>query len=110
MSIFYLTSVIFIWSNTYYLLNYNRLDKRFSQREKNSKIDLIYYITKVLFWIWVITGLFIDYNIMLLLITSFSILKFPLFYINKKWYNLLYRLTPPFYIISLLYILYIKLF
>jgi hypothetical protein len=109
MIIFYLLSIIFIWSNTYYLLNYNRLDKRFSQRERNSKIDLIYYITKVLFWIWIITGLIIDYNYILLLIVSPSILKFPMFYINKKVYSLLYRLTPPFHIIVLIITLYIKL-
>ena len=84
---------------------------------KNNQEPLVYdmgFITCVciltfLFWIWIITGLIIDYNYILLLIVSPSILKFPMFYINKKVYSLLYRLIPPFHIIILIITLYIKL-
>jgi hypothetical protein len=103
-------SILFIYSNIYYLLNYKRLDKRFHERDKNSKLDLIYYITKLLFFIWILSGLILKKNWFFILMISMIIIKIPIYYLNKKWYNLFYRITPPIQILIMLIYLYIELF
>jgi hypothetical protein len=105
ITLFYSLSSIFIFGNIYYLLNYKRLDKRFIERDKNSKIDLLYYIIKVLFLIWSIVGIFTPMKYIFLLIISIGLIRIPMFYINKGISSLWHRLTPIFYIILLFTVL-----
>jgi len=103
--ILYTLSSIFIWNNIYYLLNYERLDKRFTERDKNSKVDLIYYITKVLFWIWLIVGLFTPMKYTFAVMLGIGLIRIPMYHISKKLSSVWFRLTPPFYIILMIQIL-----
>jgi hypothetical protein len=106
LMLFKIFSILFIINNIYYLINYKRLDKPFKQRDKNSILDLFYYINKVIFWIWLIFGLFTpEYHLVLILI-SILLVRIPIFLINKRFSSILYRLTPPISIIILFFILF----
>jgi hypothetical protein len=107
--IIYTLSLLFIWSNIYYLLNYERLDKRFSERDRNSKIDLVYYITKVLFWIWLVVGLLTSLKYTFIMMIGISLIRIPMYHISKKLSSIWFRLTPPFYIILMIHI-FIEIF
>ena len=107
--IIYTLSLLFVWSNIYYLLNYERLDKRFTERDRNSKVDLVYYITKVLFWMWLVVGLFTPMKYTFLIMLGIVLIRIPIYHINKKLASILFRLTPPFYIILMIQI-FIEIF
>jgi hypothetical protein len=101
LTLFYLFTLIFIWSNFYYLLNYKRLDLPLSERKINKKTDLIYYSIKVIFILWLIISLFLNPNIFIYSIIGLLLLRIPLYHMNKKIHSIVYKLTPPILIIIL---------
>lgn len=107
--IIYTLSLLFVWNNIYYLLNYERLDKRFTERDRNSKVDLVYYITKVLFWMWLIVGLFTSMKYIFMIMMGIGLIRIPIYHISKKSASIWFRLTPPFYII-LMILIFIEVF
>jgi hypothetical protein len=106
MILFKLLTILFILNNIYYLLNYRRLDKPFKQRDKNKILDLLFYINKLIFLIWLIFGIFTPYCIYIMILISIILIRIPIFYINKSTSSVLFRLTPPISIIILLMILF----
>jgi hypothetical protein len=99
---FYLSILLFTWNEIYYILNKDRLDINFKNKDVMSvtKIDLIYYAVRVLYWGWIIYGMFFytpHFYFILLFILGF--LKFPIFHINRKLY-FVYEFILP--IISIL--------
>ena len=104
MVIFYLFSILFMIMHVYYVININDLDIRFSERDltKVSKLHLVYYTTRVLYWIWILIGLINDYHYFLWFIVSFSILKFIFYHINNQLYKIWNLLVSPLSISVLL--------
>jgi|LakMenE18May11ns_1017448.scaffolds.fasta_scaffold8602879_2 hypothetical protein len=103
--IIYTFSLLFIWSNIYYIINYNRLDKRFAERDRNSKVDLVYYVTKVLFWIWLVVGLFTPMKYIFMIMMGIGLIRIPMYHISKNLTSVWFRLTPVFYTILMIQIL-----
>lgn len=103
--IIYTFSLLFIWSNIYYIINYNRLDKRFAERDRNSKVDLVYYVTKVLFWIWLVVGLFTPMKYIFMIMMGIGLIRIPMYHISKNLTSFWFRLTPVFYTILMIQIL-----
>jgi hypothetical protein len=103
--IIYTFSLLFIWSNIYYVINYNRLDKRFAERDRNSKVDLVYYVTKVLFWIWLVVGLFTPMKYIFMIMIGIGLIRIPMYHISKKLTSIWFRLTPAFYTVLMIQIL-----
>lgn len=103
--IIYTFSLLFIWSNIYYVINYNRLDKRFAERDRNSKVDLVYYVTKVLFWIWLVVGLFTPMKYIFMIMFGIGLIRIPMYHISKNLTSVWFRLTPAFYTILMIQIL-----
>jgi len=95
-------SILFILNNIFYILNYRRLDKPFSQRDKNSILDLFFYFNKLLFVIWIIIGLISPMWIYFLIISSLILLRIPIHYLNKNLSTTLFRLTPIINIVVML--------
>lgn len=74
------------------------------------KIDILFFISLFLFYIWLIAGIFMG-NITLFLITiSFSLLRMPLYFINRKWSIIWSNLLPSVNIIMMLIIFFNYLF
>ena len=103
--VIYTLSLLFIWSNIYYVLNYVRLDKRFAERDRNSKVDLVYYVTKVIFWIWLILGLFTPMKYIFMIMMGIGLIRIPMYHISKNLTSVWFRLTPAFYTILMIKIL-----
>jgi hypothetical protein len=100
--IFSILSVLFILNNLYYILNYKRLDEPFRMRDKNNKLDLVHYLLKVFYIIWLVVGIFNFYSVFILILSSLIILRIPIYLISKKISLVYHRLVPPFTIITLL--------
>ena len=103
--IIYTFSLLFIWSNIYYVMNYDRLDKRFVERDRNSKIDLVYYVTKVIFWIWLVVGLFTPMKYIFMMMMGIGLIRIPMYHISKNLTSVWFRLTPAFYTVLMIQIL-----
>lgn len=102
--------LISVWSNLYYLGNYRRLDVSFNIREKNSKLDIFYFISKIATIPFLILILLNGYAFISYLNLTLILLVFILGFINKKLSNKIFKLIPPLSIILMIYILYVELF
>jgi hypothetical protein len=81
----HLLSLLFIWSEIHHILFKSRLYLRFNERtESIPKIDIFYYIVKIMYIIYLFFGLFSQYYIYFAMIIMISLLKFPIFYIASK--------------------------
>jgi cytochrome c oxidase subunit IV len=100
--IFKILSILFILNNLYYIVNYKRLDEPFRMRDTNKKLDLVHYLLKVLYFIWIGVGIFKYFSIFLLVLISLSLLRLPIHLINKKFSLIYHRLVPPFIILTLI--------
>lgn len=70
------------------------------------KIDLYYFISFFLFYIWLIAGIFIGNTKLFLGTIFFSLLRIPLYFINHKWSIVWNNLLPIINIIMLLIIFF----
>lgn len=106
MSYLILLSPLFMWQNLFYLRNYSRLDLPFEQRKSHKFLDLVYYWIKLLFPIWLISILltFSHWSIFVMLLLS--VIRFPLYHVNKKSTKFLLKLSPIINIILLIISIY----
>lgn len=105
ITFFYIFLSLFIWNEIYYLYNREKLDINFKNKdiESISNTDVLFYFTRLLLWIFIIIGLFIDplgFSILL----TIKLLKAPFYHINRKLF-IIYDTVLP--IISSLYIIVI---
>ena len=70
-------------------MNFELLNSKFKERELNSftKLDMFYYITRVIYWIWLIIGSFTMYYNFFLGIIALSVTKFIIYPIGKPIYK-----------------------
>ena len=110
ITIYNLLPILFILNIIYFIKNRSHLQKGYSEKESSEiKIsELVYYYINLLYYLFILFGLFIN-NIYWLLILSYFI-KFPIYHINKKIYRIYSYLYPYVNILFLLYLLYSKLF
>jgi hypothetical protein len=106
MIVFNLISLLFIFSNSYYIYNYKRLDEPIRVRDYNKKLDLVYYSLKPLFIIWLLFGIFLQVSNIYLALSFLIILRFPLYYTNKSLYSHYHRIVPVINIILLSLLLF----
>lgn len=101
ITVYYIFSILFIWMNAYYFININKLDIRFKYKDKSSltKTQLFYYLTKVLYWIWIPLGLLTDQYHMFILLIILGGLRFPFYHINNKLFKIYNLLLPVISII-----------
>lgn len=97
---------IFILSNIYYLYNYKRLDKPTLLREKNLKMDYIYYVSQLLFYIWLVVSIFTDIKEYGIFLISTIFISWLFSLLSQNIGRVISRMIPIFVIIcSLLIIL-----
>ena len=58
-TLFYLFLIIFALNEVYYVFNKSRLDLNMKKRDVDStkNIDIAHYLLRVMFWIWIVIGL-----------------------------------------------------
>lgn len=107
---FYIFIPIFIWMNLYYLSNLTKLDTRFYQKDliQMSFKDLIYYLSRVLYWFWLALVCFLTSSFFIWSLIILNILRFPLYHLKFKFYKIYNVLVPLISILILIsYIIYL---
>jgi|688.fasta_scaffold294432_2 hypothetical protein len=97
--------ILFILSNLYYLFNYKRLDKPVLEREKNLKIDYLYFLTQLIFYLWLGISLFSELKYYSILILTLIVGRWILNFILPNLSRLIARLTPIIIIICSIFII-----
>jgi len=110
ITFFYTFLLAFIWNEFYYIFNRKRLNTNFENKDIDSmrKMDLVYYSTRVLYWIWMIVGIFSGLPTLFLVLFILGFIKFPLYHISGKIYKVYENVLPFFSIVLLIGILVFK--
>jgi len=108
--VFYLLLILFILNEIFYFSNRKRLDLFFTKKDpsKIKKIDIIYYLIKVTSIPWPIIGLFSSFSGLFSIIIIINILKFVLYHLSKRFYDVYVNLNPLLIISVYLTILFYK--
>lgn len=90
--------------NVYYMFRKTELDKRFKERDIMglSKLDLVYYFIKVLYWVWIPIGIFTNQPELFYVLFILGFLKFPIYHLNKNLFRIYNDLYPAMSIIVLI--------
>jgi len=105
----YLVGLLFLWTEVYYVFNKIKLDEKFKNKDimATSIVDLGYYFTRLLYYFWLISGLFSEQSSLFLFLISLRLLSFPFYYISKRlfiiWDNILPSISIIFIIIIITY-------
>lgn len=107
-SIFFLSAILFIWSEIFYIKNKALLNLKFKEREIDSfsAVDVFYYFSRVLYWGWLITGCFSSFYIYFIVLMGMSLSRFIIYHVNRNLYGLydtLMSLTSLIVMILLIY-------
>jgi hypothetical protein len=100
---FFILSILFIWNEFYYLKNRTNLDIRFRDRDIDgtTKLDVFYYLTCPLLWIWLFIGyVWLGSNIFMTIIIL-KLFKFIIFHINRNIFSIYNNKILPILSISL---------
>ena len=86
ITFFYTFLIVFIWNEIYYIINKHRLSLNFKNKDLESTtiLDLAYYLTKVLYWSWLIIGMFLSLSPYFIILFSLVIIKLITFKSRKK--------------------------
>ena len=109
---FYLVLILFILNEIFYFSNRKRLDLFFNKKDpsKIKKIDIFYYLIKVTSIPWPIIGLFSSFSGLFLVVIILNFLKFMLYHISKRFYDVYVDIHPILIISVYLTILLYKFF
>jgi hypothetical protein len=107
---FYLLSILFIFKNLFYLYNKESLDTRFYQKDIRSMsfLPFFYYLLSFFYPIWIVFGIFTDYQNIFYILLLINVLKFPLYHLSNIFYNKYLKINPIISIVTLLILLYAK--
>jgi len=111
ITFFYTFLIVFIWNEIYYILNKHRLSLNFKNKdiESTTILDVIYYFTKVLYWIWLISGMFSSLSPYFIALFSIRFIKFITFKSKRKYLYVLFdNIIPVVSVLILGIILLIK--
>ena len=105
--LFYAFLMVFIWNDFYYINNSDRLNRNFKNKDiwSITKWDFTYYLTKVMYWIWMPIGLFSNFYLYFILLLGFNLLRFPIYHFSKRFFPLYDKIVPLISVVILFVIL-----
>jgi hypothetical protein len=111
ITLFYLLLIIFAFNEIYYVFNKPRLDLNMKNRdvEATKSIDIAHYLLRILFWIWIVIGLWSSQSELFMFLGSLHLLRFLFYHINRKLYIIWDNLLPSISIIFIMIILVYKI-
>lgn len=112
ITIFYLFLILFITNEIFYFSNRKRLDIFFKKKDPSQikKIDILYYLIKIMSTVWPIIGLFSSFKGLFLIVLSLGLSKLLFYHLSKKFYNVYVDVYPIILISVYLTILFYKFF
>jgi hypothetical protein len=108
---FYLISILFAFNEIYYVNNKLRLDTNIKTLDIESvtKLDLLHYILRIMFAIWMIVGIWSSQSSLFIFLTSLHLLRFPFYHLSRKLYIIWSNILPSISFIFILIILIYKI-
>lgn len=103
--------LIFIWMEFYYVINKVKLDQNIKNKsiETTTIVDLIYYFSRFLYFIWLVWGLFSNQYELFYTLLFLRFLNFIFYYINRKLSIIWDNILPSFSIILMLVIAFYQI-
>lgn len=110
--IFYLFSIVFIWTEIFYVFNKKKLDDKFKNKDlkETSILDLIYYFSRLSYYVWIFFGLFSSQQELFILLLSLRLLSLPFYHISKMLYAVWDNILPSISMILIIVIIFYGLF
>jgi hypothetical protein len=107
---FYLMLLAFVFAEIYHFFNKKRLDLIFKNKDVETikKIDIVFYLSKLLSIFWPIVGLFTVFNNLFLFVIFINLLKFLIYHLNDDFYKIYIKFLPWMNVCVYLTILYFK--
>jgi hypothetical protein len=109
---FYAMLFAFIFSEIYHFYNKKRLDLIFKNKDTETirKVDIVFYMSKLLSIFWPIVGLFSSFSHLFMLIIVMNLMKFVFYHLHDNIYKVYISALPWMNVVVYITILYFKLF
>ena len=109
---FYVMLFAFIFAEIYHFFNKKRLDLIFKNKDIQTirKVDIVFYMSKLLSIFWPIVGLFSIFSHLFLLIIVMNLMKFVFYHLNDNIYKVYINALPWMNVVVYITILSFKLF
>ena len=111
ITLFYLISILFAFNEVYYVFNKTRLDISIKSLDVKSfsRFDILHYVFRLMFWIWLIIGIWSSQSSLFIFLTFLHLLRFPFYHISRKLYIIWDNILPSISIIFMMIILVYKI-
>jgi hypothetical protein len=109
ITLFYSLTILFFWMEIYYVYNKPNLDTIIKNKDVQgtSMKDILYYFSRLLFYVWLVVGLWSSQSELFIFLTSLHLLRFPFYHLSRRlyiiWDNILPSISFIFMIIILVY-------
>lgn len=110
--LFYFFSLIVVWTEIYFVFNKVRLERNFVNKDLQSvtKSDFFYYLFRLIFFIWLVVGIWSSFQNQFIIILSLNLLKFPIFHVSRRIFAVYDNVLPTINILAVLIILFFRVF
>ena len=111
ITLFYLLSILFAFNEIYYVFNKSKLDTNFKNLDVKSstKLDIAHYLSRIMFWVWMIVGIWSSQSNLFIFLTILHLIRFPFYHLSKRLYIIWTNILPSISFIFILIILIYKI-
>jgi hypothetical protein len=109
--LFYLISILFALNEIYYVFNKSKLDTNFKNLDVKSstKLDIAHYLLRIMFWVWMIVGIWSSQSNLFIFLTILHLVRFPFYHLSRRLYIIWTNILPSISFIFILIILIYKI-
>jgi hypothetical protein len=111
ITLFYLISILFALNEIYYVFNKSKLDTNFKNLDVKSstKLDIAHYLLRIMFWVWMIVGIWSSQSNLFIFLTILHLVRFPFYHLSRRLYIIWTNILPSISFIFILIILVYKI-
>jgi hypothetical protein len=111
ITLFYLISILFALNEIYYVFNKSKLDTNFKNLnvKSSTKLDIAHYLLRIMFWIWMIVGIWSSQSELFIFLTTLHLIRFPFYHLSRRLYIIWTNILPSISFIFILIILIYKI-
>ena len=111
ITLFYLISILFALNEIYYVFNKSKLDTNFKNLnvKSSTKLDIAHYLLRIMFWVWMIVGIWSSQSNLFIFLTILHLVRFPFYHLSRRLYIIWTNILPSISFIFILIILVYKI-
>jgi hypothetical protein len=106
-SFYYVLSILFIWTQLFQWINKLKIND-ISSQYLNPKIWIFFYISKIIYFFWIIGGSFTEKYYLFFILIFLYLMRFFIFITKNFFYIILYDLISKFVTIIILFLIMIS--